>query len=166
MLDGVGMAETTPGPLIQVVQFVGFMGAYRHAGEMSPLLAGVLGAVLTTWVTFVPCFLWIFLGAPYIERLRGHKALTTALSAITAAVVGVILNLAVWFSLNVLFGVVEERFVGPVRLYVPDVSSIDWAALVIAVGAFVAMFRFKVSMLWTLGGAAMVGLVYYLVFVG
>jgi chromate transporter len=166
MLDGLGMAETTPGPLIQVVQFVGFMGAYRHAGEMSPLLAGVLGAVLTTWVTFVPCFLWIFLGAPYIERLRGHKALTTALSAITAAVVGVILNLAVWFSLNVLFGVVEERFVGPVRLYVPDVSSIDLAALVIAVGAFVAMFRFKVSMLWTLGGAAMVGLVYYLVFVG
>ncbi|MBK8903506.1 MAG: chromate efflux transporter [Anaerolineaceae bacterium] len=166
MLDGLGMAETTPGPLIQVVQFVGFMGAYRQASGLSPLLAGVLGAVLTTWVTFVPCFLWIFLGAPYIEKLRGHKSLSTVLSTITAAVVGVILNLAVWFSLNVIFGTVDETYFGPLRLYVPELSTIDWAALFIAIAAFIALFRFKVSMLWTLAGAAAAGLLYYLVFVG
>lgn len=163
MLDGLGMAETTPGPLIQVVQFVGFMGAYRHPGALSPLTAGVIGAVLTTWVTFVPCFLWIFLGAPYIEGLRGRQSLTTALSAITAAVVGVILNLAVWFSLNVIFGTVNEVYWGPLRLYVPDLSTIDGAALLIAIAAFLALFRFKVSMLWTLAGAAVAGLVVYLV---
>ncbi|MBX3058803.1 MAG: chromate efflux transporter [Anaerolineae bacterium] len=163
MLDGLGMAETTPGPLIQVVQFVGFMGAYRHPGALSPLAAGVIGAVLTTWVTFVPCFLWIFLGAPYIESLRGRQSLTTALTAITAAVVGVILNLAVWFSLNVIFGTVNEVYWGPLRLYVPDWSTVDWAALLIAVAAFLALFQFKVSMLWTLAGAAMAGLVVYLV---
>lgn len=166
MLDGLGMAETTPGPLIQVVQFVGFMGAYRNPGALSPLVAGIFGAVLTTWVTFVPCFLWIFLGAPYIENLRGHKSLTTALSAITAAVVGVILNLAVWFSLNVIFGTVDEVYVGALRLYVPDPATIDWAALLIAVAAFVALFRFKVSMLWTLAGAAAAGLVYFLLTAG
>jgi chromate transporter len=166
MLDGLGMAETTPGPLIQVVQFVGFMGAYRQASGLSPLLAGVLGAVLTTWVTFVPCFLWIFLGAPYIEKLRGHKSLSTVLSTITAAVVGVILNLAVWFSLNVIFGTVNETYFGPLRLYVPEPSTIDWAALLIAIAAFIALFRFKVSMLWTLAGAAVAGLLYYLIFVG
>ncbi len=163
MLDGLGMAETTPGPLIQVVQFVGFMGAYRHPGAFSPLMAGVIGAVLTTWVTFVPCFLWIFLGAPYIEGLRGRQSLTTALTAITAAVVGVILNLAVWFSLNVIFGVLNEVYIGPMRLYVPDWSTLDWAALLIAIAAFLALFRFKVSMLWTLAGAAVAGLVYYLI---
>jgi chromate transporter len=163
MLDGLGLAETTPGPLIQVVQFVGFMGAYRNPGVLSPLLAGVIGAVLTTWVTFVPCFLWIFLGAPYIERLRGHKSLTTALSAITAAVVGVILNLAVWFSLNVLFGTVEEVYLGPLRLYVPNLGTVDWAALFIALASFAALFHFKVSMLWTLAGAALAGLLVYLV---
>ncbi|GIK57081.1 MAG: chromate transporter [Chloroflexota bacterium] len=163
MLDGLGMAETTPGPLIQVVQFVGFMGAYRHPGAFSPLAAGVMGAVLTTWVTFVPCFLWIFLGAPYIESLRGRQSLTTALMAITAAVVGVILNLAVWFSLNVIFGTVNEVYWGPLRLYVPDWSTIDGAALLMAIAAFLTLFRFKVSMLWTLAGAAVAGLVVYLV---
>jgi chromate transporter len=162
MLDGLGLAETTPGPLIQVVQFVGFMGAYRNPGAFSPLWAGTLGAVLTTWVTFVPCFLWIFLGGPYIESLRGHKSLSTALSAITAAVVGVILNLALWFSLNVIFGTVTEVYWGPLRLYVPDISSIDWAALLIAGAAFVALFRFKLSMIWTLGGAALAGLLVFL----
>ena len=166
MLDGLGMAETTPGPLIQVVQFVGFMGAYRQATGLSPLLAGVLGAVLTTWVTFVPCFLWIFLGAPYIEKLRGHKSLSTILSAITAAVVGVILNLAVWFSLNTVFGTVNDSYFGPLRLYLPELHTIDWAALLIAIVAFIALFRFKVSMLWTLAGAAAAGLLYYLVIVG
>ena len=103
MLDGLGLAETTPGPLIMVVQFVGFLGAFRHPGPFDPLLAGVLGAALTTWVTFVPCFLWIFLGAPYVERLRRNRALSAALSAITAAVVGVVLNLAIWFGLHVVF---------------------------------------------------------------
>jgi chromate transporter len=108
MLDGLGMAETMPGPLIQVVQFVGFMGAYRNAGGMDPVLAGILGSILTTWVTFVPCFLFIFVGALWIEHLRGNKALTAALSGITAAVVGVVLNLSVWFSLHVLFAEVGE----------------------------------------------------------
>ncbi len=108
MLDGLGMAETTPGPLIMVLQFVGFMAAYRHPGPFSPMLAGLLGSAITTWVTFVPCFVWIFLGAPYIEYLRGNKSLSTTLSAVTAAVVGVILNLAVWFSLHTLFGQVSE----------------------------------------------------------
>ncbi len=103
MLDGLGLAETTPGPLIMVTQFVGFMAAYRDPGELRPMLAGTLGGLLTTWVTFAPCFLWIFLGAPFIERLRGDRALSGALSAVTAAVVGVILNLAVWFALHTWF---------------------------------------------------------------
>ena len=103
MLDGLGMAETTPGPLIMVLQFVGFMGAFRDPGALSPLLAGTLGGLLATWVTFAPCFLWIFLGAPFIETLRGNQALHGALSAITAAVVGVILNLAIWFAIHTVF---------------------------------------------------------------
>ncbi len=103
MLDGLGMAETTPGPLIMVLQFVGFMAAFRDPGVLPPLLAGTLGGLLATWVTFAPCFLWIFLGAPYIEVLRGNTALAARLSAITAAVVGVILNLAIWFAIHALF---------------------------------------------------------------
>ncbi len=165
MLDGLGMAETTPGPLVQVVQFVGFMGAYRNPGALTPMMAGVFGAILTTWVTFVPCFLWIFLGAPYIEHLRGNRSLSTALSAITAAVVGVILNLALWFSLHVLFSTVTETFIGPVRLFVPDLATIDWVSLLIAIAAFTALFRYKVSMLVTLAGAAGLGLLYHLLFV-
>jgi chromate transporter len=157
MLDGLGMAETTPGPLIQVVQFVGFLGAYRAGLGIDPMLAGVLGAILTTWVTFVPCFLWIFLGAPYIEYLRGNHRLTSALSAITAAVVGVVLNLAVWFSLHTLFGEVGEVGVYGVRLYVPELSTIDPAAAAIAAAAFVAMFRLRWSMLRTLAVSAAVG---------
>ncbi|MBC7854137.1 MAG: chromate transporter, partial [Pirellulaceae bacterium] len=108
MMDGLGMAETTPGPLIMVVQFVGFMGAYRNPGDLPPLVAGMMGAVITVWVTFVPCFFWIFLGAPYIERLRGNLNLSAALSSITAAVVGVVLNLAIWFGIHVLFADVAE----------------------------------------------------------
>ena len=103
MLDGLGMAETTPGPLIMVLQFVGFMAAFRDPGTLPPMLAGTLGGLLATWVTFTPCFLWIFLGAPFIEVLRDNKALNGALSAITAAVVGVILNLAIWFALHTVF---------------------------------------------------------------
>ncbi|MDA1266447.1 MAG: chromate transporter, partial [Planctomycetota bacterium] len=161
MLDGLGMAETTPGPLIQVVQFVGFMAAYRNPGSLDPVLAGIIGSVVVTWVTFAPCFLWIFVGAPFIEALRGNKSLTCALSAITAAVVGVILNLAVWFSVHTLFGeVAEERWSG-LRLLRPDLSTLDPAATVIAIGAFVAMFRFEVGMLRTLAGSVVLGALWY-----
>ena len=159
MLDGLAMAETTPGPLIMVLTFVGFLAAFRDAGGLDPLLAGILGAILTTWVTFVPCFLWIFLGAPYIETVRGNKALGAALSAITAAVVGVILNLAVWFALHAMFGEVREVALGPLRLDLPVLTSLDpWAAL-LAAGAMVAMFRFHVGMLTTLAGCAVAGAV-------
>lgn len=162
MLDGLGMAETTPGPLIQVVQFVGFMGAYRNPAPFQPMAGAVWGAIITTWVTFVPCFMWIFIGAPYIEYLRGNKRLTTALSAVTAAVVGVVLNLAVWFSLQVLFGVVDELYIGPLRLQIPQWSTLDLASLLIAVAAFVALIRFKLSMLVTLAGSASAGILIYL----
>jgi chromate transporter len=164
MLDGLGMAETTPGPLIQVVQFVGFMGAYRNPGDLAPLVAGVLGAVLTTWVTFVPCFIWIFLGAPYVENLRGNRRLSSGLSAITAAVVGVVLNLGIWFSLNVLFARVDEIMVGSVRLFVPDFSTVEWVPLLIAAAAFVAMFRYRVGILPLLAGAAAAGVLYLTLF--
>ncbi len=160
MLDGLGMAETTPGPLIMVVQFVGFMGAYRNPGALDPMLAGGLGAVLTTWVTFVPCFLWIFLGAPYIEALRGNRSLTAALSAITAAIVGVVLNLAVWFGLHVVFGQVDEVTLAGVRLFVPVWESVNLAALLLTAAALVAMLRFKVGMIPTLAGAAVLGAAY------
>ncbi len=164
MLDGLGMAETTPGPLIQVVQFVGFMGAYRNPGALDPVIACVLGSIIATWVTYVPCFLWIFLGAPYIEYLRGRKSLSCALSAITAAVVGVILNLAVWFSLHTLFGRVEEVNVTGLRLLVPDLKTIDIASVIITAGAFILLFRFKFGMLRTLALCAAAGLLYHLLF--
>ena len=161
MLDGLGMAETTPGPLIQVVQFVGFLGAYRDPAPLSPLWAGVAGSVITTWVTYAPCFLWIFLGAPYIESLRGRQALNAALSTITAAVVGVILNLSIWFALHTLFGTVTEHHVGGLRLLVPVWATIDPAAAVIAAAAMVAMFRFHVGMIPTLAASAAAGLLYF-----
>ena len=163
MLDGLGMAETTPGPLIQVVQFVGFMGAYRNAGELHPMLAGVIGSVVTTWVTFAPCFLWIFLGAPYIEYLRGRQTLNAALSTITAAVVGVVLNLSIWFSLHTVFATVTETRAFGARLLIPDWGTGDVAAIVIAAGAFVAMFRFKAGMIPTLGVSAVAGLIWFLI---
>ncbi len=160
MLDGLGLAETTPGPLIMVVQFVGFLGAFRHPGPFDPLLAGVLGAVLVTWVTFVPCFLWIFLGAPYVERLRRNKALSAALSAITAAVVGVVLNLAIWFGLHVVFAQVTPVSAYGLRLLVPSFSSMDPAALALSLLAAVALLRFKLGMAPTLGLCALAGLVW------
>jgi chromate transporter len=166
MLDGLGMAETTPGPLIQVVQFVGYMGAHRHPAPLSPIAAGVLGSIVTAWVTFVPCFLFVFVGAPYAEYLRGRAALQSALSAITAAVVGVILNLAVWFSLHTIFGQVTERKLGVVHLLVPVWSSLSPFSLLLAIGAAVAMLRFRVSMFPTLGAAAALGLLYRLAGVG
>ena len=158
MLDGLGMAETTPGPLILVTQFVGFMGAFRFPEPFSPLTAGIVGSIVTTWVTFVPCFLWIFLGAPYVERIRDNHILGSALSCITAAVVGVILNLAVWFALHMLFADVAETHVGGIRLLLPDWSSLNYAAAAIAVGAFVAMFKLHWSVFRALGAACIVGL--------
>jgi len=164
MLDGLGMAETTPGPLIQVVQFVGFMGAFQNPGNLSPLMAGLYASILTTWVTFVPCFLWIFLGAPYVENLRGNRSLSTALAAITAAVVGVVLNLALWFSLQTLFTELNEVYFGPLRFLVPNLATLDWASLLIALAAFIALFRYKVTMIKTLAFSAAAGFVYYLIF--
>jgi chromate transporter len=164
MLDGLGMAETTPGPLIQVVQFVGFMGAYRAELGIDPLLAGALAAILVTWVTFVPCFIWIFAGAPYVESLRGNKRLSSALSSITAAVVGVILNLAVWFSLHTLFEQVNETIRWGIRLHVPELSTLDPVATVLALLAFLALFRWRWPMLRTIGVSAVLGTVAFLMF--
>ena len=162
MLDGLGMAETTPGPLIMVLQFVGFLAAFRSPGTLNPYVAGVLASVLTTWVTFTPCFLWIFLGAPYVERLRGNRALSAALSAITAAVVGVILNLAVWFALHLAFGEVNEVRAYGLKLQVPVLATINVASVVLAVAAFVAMLRFKVGMMPVIAASAVFGALYYL----
>jgi len=160
MLDGLGMAETTPGPLIMVTQFVGFLAAFRDSGMLNPLVAATLGAILTTWVTFVPCFLWIFAGAPFIERLRGNKALSAALTAITAAVVGVILNLALWFAIHTLFR--EVRQIGAFDL--PVLASVNLPALALSIGALIAVFRFKVGVLPVLGACAALGAAYVLIF--
>lgn len=163
MLDGLGLAETTPGPLIMVVQFVGFLGAYRHPGALSPMLAGVLGSLVTVWVTFVPCFLWIFLGAPYIEALRGNRSLAAALSSITAAVVGVIANLTVWFALHVLFTKVDTWSAGPLQLLVPELGSLDVASACLGALAMVAMFRFHLGVPKTLAMCAVLGVAWRLV---
>lgn len=154
MVDGLGLAETTPGPLILVLQFVGFIAAFRHAGSLDPLLAGSLGALLTLWVTFTPCFFWIFLGAPYIEALRGNKALSAALGAITAAIVGVIMNLALWFALHVIFH--EVRNIGP-GMNVPVLSSIDWRAALLSCATMIAILKLKIGMLPTLAASALAG---------
>lgn len=164
MLDGLGMAETTPGPLIMVTQFVGFLAAFREASGLPPLLAATLGAILTTWVTFTPCFLWIFAGAPFIERLRGNRALAGALSAITAAVVGVILNLAVWFAIHTLFAEVGALRFGFSAIEVPVLASVNWPALILALGAIVAIFRFKAPILPVLAGCAALGAAHKLLF--
>ncbi len=147
MMDGLGLAETTPGPLIMVLQFVGFMGGWQHPGDLSPMVAGTLGALLTTWATFTPCFLWVFLGAPYIEQLRGNVKLASALSAITAAVVGVVLNLAVWFAINALF---------------PSHAMIDWFALIVCLVAAVGMLKWKWNIIPVVLGSGLLGLLYTL----
>ena len=163
MLDGLGMAETTPGPLIMVLQFVGFMGAFRDPGTLHPMVAGTLGGILATWVTFTPCFLWIFLGAPYIETIRGNKALSAALATITAAVVGVVLNLAVWFALHVLFAEVNEvRWLG-MKIEVPVPGSANIPSLILTLGAILAVFRFKIGMIPVLLACSALGILYYLV---
>ena len=148
MLDGLAFAETTPGPLIMVLQHVGFMGGWHHPGALSPLAAASLGALLTTWVTFVPCFLWIFLGAPHIEQMRGQAAFNAALSAVTAAVVGVVLNLAVWFGMHVIQ---------------PADGHVDAFAIAVGVAAFVAMQRFKVDLVSVVFAGAALGLGWHLV---
>ena len=160
MLDGLGMAETTPGPLIMVVQFVGFMGAFRSPGSLPPLLAGALGGVLTTWVTFVPCFMWIFAGAPFVETLRGNRALAAALAAITAAVVGVVLNLAVWFALHTLFAELTPLRAFGLTMSLPVPGSLDLPALVLTVAALFAVFRLRLGMIPVLAGSAIAGMLY------
>jgi chromate transporter len=149
MLDGLGLAETTPGPLIMVTQFVGFLGGWNHPGLLSPIAAATLGALVTTWTTFTPCFLWIFLGGPYIEKLRGNEALTTALSAVTAAVVGVVLNLAVWFGLHVIF---------------PGNGMVDWFAIVVGTVTFIGMVRWKWDIVPVVLGAGFAGLIFRMFF--
>jgi chromate transporter len=143
MLDGLGLAETTPGPLIMVLQFVGFLGGWHQPGTLAPLAAASLGAFITTWTTFVPCFLWIFLGAPHIEQLRGNRHLTAALSAVTAAIVGVILNLAVWFGLH---------------LILPAGKPADWYAAAVSAGVFTGMVKWKWDIIPVVLGAGLLGL--------
>ncbi|MCJ8237569.1 chromate efflux transporter [Peteryoungia algae] len=163
MLDGLALAETTPGPLVLVLSYVGFLAGFRQSGALDPLIGGLLGGVIAAWATFVPSFIWIFAGAPYIERLRGNRLLSAALSAITAAVVGVILNLAVWFALHVVFTRVEPVdlvSLAPLTLSVPLPvwSSLDWPALVIAMAAAVMIFRFHLGIGKTLIAAGLLGL--------
>jgi len=166
MLDGLGMAETTPGPLIMVTQFVGFLGAWRAPGPLNPIVAGTLGGLLTTWVTFTPCFLWIFFGAPFVEMLRANKALAAALGAVTAAVVGVILNLAVWFGLQVLFATLRPVHWLGATVEVPVLASANVPSIVLAAAAAVAVFRFKFGMVPVLLASSLAGVVFFLVFGG
>jgi len=158
MVRGLALAETTPGPLIMVVQFVAFLGAYRHPGSLNPWAAAVLGALLTTWVTFVPCFVFIFLGAPSVEKLRGNHAISAALIGVTAAVVGVIGNLAVYFAIHTLFGKVSTNTWGPLTVQLPEFGSLHPAAVLIAIVAAVLLFRRGWSVLRTLGVCAALGL--------
>ena len=162
MLDGLGMAETTPGPLIMVLQFVGFMAAYRDPGSLAPMMAGTLSGLLATWVTFIPCFLWIFLGAPFVETLRGNKALNAALSAITAAVVGVVLNLAIWFAIHSVFRETVPVHAFPLSFDAPRLASVDWLALALTIAAAVAIFRFKIGMIATLAACCGTGIALFL----
>jgi chromate transporter len=163
MVDGLAMAETTPGPLIMVLQFVGFLAAARAGPPLHPILLGVAGSLVTVWATFAPSFLFVLSGAPYAEWLRGRRTLDAALNGITAAVVGVILNLAIWFSIHVLFSETTLWTTGPLRLELPRLTTLDPAALVLAVLAAIATFRFRVGMLATLAGAGILGLLWKVV---
>jgi chromate transporter len=159
MVDGLGLAETTPGPLILVTQFVGFLAAFRTPAPFSALTGGLIGAALTTWVTFVPAILWIFVGAPFLEELRGNRKLAGALAAITAAVVGVILNLSVWFALHVLFGTVTEQHAGPLRWFAFDPRALDTHAAILALVAAILAFRFHRGMIEVIVVMALLGIV-------
>jgi chromate transporter len=163
MVDGLGLAETTPGPLILVTQFVGFIATFRNAAPFSPVTGGILGAALTTWVTFVPSMLWIFAGAPFIEQLRANRQLAGALAAITAAVVGVILNLSVWFALHVLFGRVTEMHAGPLRWYAFDPLALDLRATALAAIAAVLAFGLHRSLIEVVVAMAALGVIVQLV---
>lgn len=160
MVIGLGLAESTPGPLIMVTEFVGFMGAYRFPGGLDPVVAGTLGAIVTTWATFAPCFLWIFLGAPYIERLRGNRALNGALAAVTAAVVGVILNLAVTFAIATLFEDVGQGELLGMTFPAPVFSTLDGAAVLLATVSLIGLLRYRWNVLFVVGGSAVAGLIY------
>ena len=164
MLAGLGMAETTPGPLIMVVQYVGFLAGYRAPGVLSPLLAGTLAGLLVTWVTFTPCFLWVFLGAPYIEALRGARGLNAALSAVTAAVVGVVLNLAMWFGIHVIFHDTVPWHGYGLAIDLPVITSINPFATILAIAAALALFRFKIGVIPTLLGCSIAGVLLQLAF--
>ena len=157
MAVGLGLAETTPGPLIMVVEFVGFLAAYSHPGNLPPLVAGTLGAVITVWVTFVPCFMFIFLGAPYVERLRHNLPISNALTAVGAAVAGVVLDLAVWFALHTTFDTVNDTSLGPITIPVPDISSANFSAIVIALIAAVLVFRSRIGTVKVLAVCALLG---------
>lgn len=157
MAIGLGLAETTPGPLIMVVEFVGFLAAYSNPGSLPPLLAGTLGAIVTVWVTFVPCFMFIFLGAPYVERLRHNSSISHALTAVGASVAGVVLNLALWFALHTAFGTVAEGSFGPLRFPVPMLSTVNGSAIVIAMVAAALVFWLRISTLRVLGICALLG---------
>jgi chromate transporter len=148
MMDGLGLAETTPGPLIMVLQFVGFMGGWTHPGNLQPAIAATIGALLATWVTFTPCFLWVFLGGPHIEQLRCNKTITIALSPITAAVVGVALNLAIWFGLHV---------------FHPQPHVIDWFAVLLSAAALLALLRWKIGVVAVIIGGGIIGLLYKMI---
>jgi chromate transporter len=163
MVDGLGLAETTPGPLILVTQFVGFIATFRNAAPFSPVAGGILGAALTTWVTFVPSMLWIFAGAPFIEQLRANRQLAGALAAITAAVVGVILNLSVWFALHVLFGKITEMHAGPLRWYAFDPLALDLRATALAAIAAVLAFGLHRSLIEVVVAMAALGVIVQLV---
>ncbi|MDX1554826.1 MAG: chromate efflux transporter, partial [Xanthomonadales bacterium] len=163
MIDGLAMAETTPGPLILVTQFVGFAAAFRDAGSLSPIAAGLLGGALTTWVTFVPCFLWIFMGAPYMERLRQNARLSAALKGVTAAVVGVILNLALWFSLHVLFADVRTHEFAGISIQAPVLQSLRVDSMLLTLLAALVMFRFKAGVVTTLALTGGLGVILALV---
>ena len=162
MLDGLGMAETTPGPLIMVLQFVGFLGAYRDPGTFHPLLAGTLGGLLATWVTFAPCFMWIFVGAPFMERLRGVRALNRALSAITAAIVGVVLNLAIWFAIHTMFSATVPVKAWPFSFDAPVLSSLNPWVFGLSLAAAAAIFWLRWGMIPTLVASSGVGVVLHL----
>ena len=163
MLDGLGMAETTPGPLVMVLQFVGFMAAYRNPGGLDPLLAGVLGGLLTSWVTFLPCFLWVFAGAPYVERLRSNAAVSAALAGVTAAVVGVIANLALWFAMHFLFADVARIQWGAVQMEWPVWNSLQIWALILSLLASVLLLRMKIGIFKVLGISVAAGMAVVLV---
>jgi chromate transporter len=158
MITGLALAETTPGPLIMVVQFVAFVGAYNAPGDLNPWAAAVIASLLTTWVTFVPCFVFVFVGAPYVERLRGNHALAAALTGIMAAVVGVIANLAIYFAVHTLFSDVANFAWGPVDLQLPEPGSLKPLSLAVAAFATLLLFRAKWSVLRTLGACALIGL--------